>query len=150
MKFGVLGAALFLVAVLVPACSLDAARERLGEEPMLGAPPDALELLRTEIAGTSLGFGTPARIEIVWGVDDTDAAADWYLREHADRYDLDRQVDRAHWLGQRAAGDMTVTTALRVSSSIADLPWETMLGAEGDAGAWDGPVVMVRVSSTGP
>ena len=150
MNVGRLRSALVVIAVVISGCSLGATLERLREEPMLGTPPEARELLRTEIAGTKFGFGTSARVEIVWGMVDVDEVTGWYLQEHGDRYGLNRQAHSMHWLGERAVGDMTVTTSVQVLSGIADLQWESMIGAEEDVGAWDGPVLAVRVSSTGP
>jgi hypothetical protein len=150
MNSGARVAAVALAALLGAGCGLDGALHQLRTEPLLEAPPGAVELLRTDQDGTSFGFGTPARVEILWGVPDEAAALEWYLAQHGDTYGLRGLGLRPRWSGSRTIADMGVVAVVAPYASLADVAWQTMIGVQEEAAAWDGALVLVRVSSTGP
>jgi hypothetical protein len=129
------------------ACGYDRALAAVADEPILGPPPGARELLRSETAGSAIGFGTPARVEVVWGLRDAEEAAAWYLREHAGPYQLSRQGTEDRWLGTRA-GEVAMTVSVTVVRDVADLGVGALIGGPAEEQSWDGPVAVARVSST--
>lgn len=139
-----------VVAVIVAAtsaCGHDRALAVIGEDPILDPPPGATELMRSETAGTAIGFGTPARVEVVWGVTDADEAVEWYLRERGEAYGLVRQGNEERWHGGRD-GVLAVTVSISVVPGVADLDEGTLIGGPLEDLSWDGPVAVARVSST--
>ncbi len=131
---------------MLTGCSNGDLLETLRAEPILQQPPGGVELATSETAGSSVGFETPARVEVIWGIDDPTATADWYLAEFGASYDLDlNEADQ--WLGGRQAGDVRVNVSVRTWSGLADAKWDTMTTEVDDVASWDGPVVVVRASS---
>lgn len=129
------------------ACGYDQALDAILDEPILDPPPGATELLRTETAGTSFGFGTPARVEVVWGLRDAEETTTWYLHEHADPYRLARQGTEDRWLGTRA-GEVAMSVSVAVVRDSAGLDGGALIGGRAEELAWEGPVAVARVSST--
>lgn len=115
-------------------------------EPVLEQPPGAVELARTLTDGSTVGFETPARVETVWGVDDVDATADWYLDTVGEIYDLDLN-DTAEWLGGRRVDDVRVNVAVRAWQGLDEVRWDTLVAERDDVAEWPGPVVVARASS---
>jgi hypothetical protein len=134
--------------LVVAGCSHQAALETLRREPIVQAPPGAVELLRTETAGATVGFGTPARVEVVWGVADGEETLDWYLTGFTDEYDLDEQGRPPRYLGGRAEDDTSVNVFVQVHSNSAEVPWDTLIGDPALAEPWDGAIAVARASSS--
>lgn len=136
------------VLIVAAACTRQGVLAELTDEPLLGTPPDGVELVRTETAGSSVGFQSPARIEIIWGVPDDEVALAWYLEQFGEQYRLAQQGTEPRYLGGRDAGEIGVTASVRTFPSMGDIKWDALIAEEAPLD-WDGPVVVVRVSSDG-
>lgn len=141
-------AAALLVALLLSACSGDDRLPILRDEPVLAAPPGAVELARSETGGDRWPVGTAARVQILWGVHDAEAAVDWYLDNHGDTYALDLNHDE-EWLGGRAVGETGIAAHVRLWEELDDVRWGTYHFEQDQVDPWDGPVVAVSVSTGG-
>lgn len=139
-------ATLVVVLAGLAGCGNDHLVEALRNEPILQQPPGGVELATTEITGSRVGFETPARVEVVWGIDDRMATAEWYLAQFDAGYDLDLN-EEDQWLGGRQVDEIGVNVSVRALPGLADATWDTMITQEQDVASWDGPVVVVRASS---
>lgn len=118
----------------------------LRDEAILGPPEGAVELARTESGGRSVGFGTPARVEVVWGVDDAAAAGQAQVDRYGVDYDLQENT-AGEWLGTRPDGDEAVNVSVRAWDGLSAVRWDTMTTEEADVDPWPGEVLVVRASS---
>lgn len=119
----------------------------LRTEPLLAAPAGAVELARTEQDGTSFGFGTPARVQVLWGVEDARRTAQGYLLVVGETYDLDPNGED-HWLGGRTVDDQRVNVSVGAWDGLDSVRWAIMVTEQADVAPWDGEVVSVSVSSS--
>lgn len=134
-----------VLGVVASACSNSSRLETLRAEPVLEPPPRAVELSRTETGGTSVGFGSSARVEVIWGIAGSpEDTAEWYVAEMGDLYGLDQQGTELRFIGRRTAGDIGVGVTVHALKSLSEVRWEA---DPADAAAWDGPVVVARASS---
>ncbi|MBY5162933.1 hypothetical protein [Salsipaludibacter albus] len=141
----VLAATVLAVTLTLAGCSRSGRLPTLAAEPILTQPPGATELDRTEIAGSTFGFGTPARVEVVWGVDDVDDTTDWYLDEFGEVYGLELNTPGTFY-GTRRADDIGIRAGLTVAPSIGEVG-PGMAADPDDLPDWSGPVAVARVAS---
>lgn len=118
----------------------------LRAEPILTSPPGGVELSRTDIPGSTFGFGTPARAEVVWGVAELDVATDWYLDEFEQVYDL-RPNTPGQWFGTRQTDGIPVRVGVTAAPTLDDVSSGSLLVEPEDVAEWSGPVVVVGASS---
>lgn len=137
-----------LTATLIGACAGDDRLATLHREPLLGAPPDGVELAESETPGNRWPVETATRLQVIWGVEDRDAIADWYLEIFGDIYGLQPNHDN-EWLGGRIAGATGVAVSVRVWDSLAEVQWDTYRFEQDHVDPWEGPVVVVSVSTGG-
>ena len=139
-------ATVVVVVAVLAGCGNDDLVQALRGEPILDQPPGGVELAVSEVAGSDVGFETPARVEVIWGIEDRAAAADWYLTQFGAGYDLDLN-EQDQWLGGRQADGVRVNVSVRTLAGLADAKWDSMVTEQGEVAAWDGPMVVVRASA---
>lgn len=140
-------AVVVVVVLAVVGCSNADLLPVLRDEPLLAAPAAAVELARTEQDGTTLLFGTPARVEVLWGVVDARQTSRGYLQVLGDTYDLRRNQDD-QWLGGRTTAGQRVNISVRAWDGLDDVRWATMVTTEDAVAPWGGEVVSVSASSS--
>lgn len=139
--------ALGLALALVAACAASGNQvATLRELPILQPPEGARELGRIEAEGTSVGSGSPARVEVVWGVEDGLATAEAHVAEHQRDWDLRPTVD-GEWSGARPVDGQPVTAYIRTWEDLDAVGWDSVVIDRAELGPWGGPVVVVRVST---
>lgn len=134
--------------MLLGACSGDNLLPILRQEPLLTPPMGAVELARSETGGSRWPVETAARLQVLWGVDDTGAAVDWYLDNHAGTYSLDLNQDE-EWLGRRVVDGNLIAAHVRLWDGMQDVRWGTYRFEHEGVDPWEGPVVAVGVSRGG-
>lgn len=139
---------MLVVTLLLSACSGDDRLAVLRDEPLLIAPPGGVELARSETGGDRWPVETAARAQILWGVEDLGAAADWYLANHSDSYGLAPNQDD-EWLGRRAVDETVITAHVRLWEGLDEVRWGIYRFEQDQVDPWDGQVVAVSVSSGG-
>jgi hypothetical protein len=119
-------------------------------DPILEPMPGAVELAKSETAGTKFAFGTPARVEVVWGVPVAAVeAADYYLERYGEGYRLRQHPNDLLWSGSHSVERVGIGVSVRVYGSLDEVEWDTQLTEETAVTVdWEGTVVVVGVSSS--
>ncbi|MBY5161496.1 hypothetical protein [Salsipaludibacter albus] len=136
-----------MAAALLAACgSVGGQVATLRELPLLEPPAGAEELGRIEAEGTTVGTGSPARVEVVWGVEDMDSA-EAHVAEHGVAWDF-RATVVGEWTGGRPVDGQPVSGYVRTWEDLDAVDWDSVVIDREELDPWAGPVVVVRVSTS--
>ncbi len=137
-----------LALVLLGACGASGGRVAMLRELAILQPPDgAQELGRIEAEGTSVGTGSPARVEVVWGVEDGMETAETHVAQHGVEWNFRGTVD-GEWTGAQPIDGQPVSAYVRTWEDLDEVDWGSVVIDRAELVPWGGPVVVVRVSTS--